>query len=189
MAGSLLLGMTACGTKPTETTATPVTEATTTTTVEETTAETTPVETTAETTAEPEMPPFELGISTNDGNGNFGYEPCDYITNIQLTGITCELVDLGEYTNFDDDLGKTDYRWVAHANQDVVITFDSSKGMTVRNAGRDHSNTILEGITFTNEGNTYILTVPANTFSVGENLYVDWVSSDDELISYRFWFI
>ena len=60
MAGTLVLGMTACGTKPTETTVAPTTTTTVEETTVETTAETTPaettVETTAETTAQPPMP-------------------------------------------------------------------------------------------------------------------------------------
>ena len=79
MAGAMVLGMTACGAKPTETTAEPakVEETTTGTTP----AETTTVETTEETTAEPE---FTYGFS--------GHNWENFITDIQVTNINCRMI-------------------------------------------------------------------------------------------------
>ena len=84
MVGAMVLGMTACGTKPTETTVAPTSETTV-----ETTAETTPAETTAETTpAEPEHPALVFTGPVEDRK---------MITNIQVTNITYRLVDGKEF--------------------------------------------------------------------------------------------
>ena len=160
MAGTMVLGMTACGTKPTETTVAP----TTTTTVEETT-----VETTAETTpAQSETP----AISFSGGTG--------LITNVQATNITYEEVDMGEYYGDPSLAGMTAPVYRAQANQDIVITFMSNEAFTLWTVDTTQSCKVKDGCTLTKDGNTYTLTIPANTFSAGNICFIMIKTEDYE---------
>ena len=160
MAGTMVLGMTACGTKPTETTVAP----TTTTTVEETT-----VGTTAETTpAQSETP----AISFSGGT--------DLITNVQATNITYEEVDMGEYYGDPSLAGMTAPVYRAQANQDIVITFMSNEAFTLWTVDTAQSCKVKDGCTFTKDGNTYTLTIPANTFSAGNICFIMIKTEDYE---------
>lgn len=160
MAGTMVLGMTACGTKLTETTVAP----TTTTTVEETT-----VETTAETTpAQSETP----AISFSGGTG--------LITNVQATNITYEEVDMGEYYGDPSLAGMTAPVYRAQANQDIVITFMSNEAFTLWTVDTTQSCKVKDGCTLTKDGNTYTLTIPANTFSAGNICFIMIKTEDYE---------
>jgi len=160
MAGTMVLGMTACGTKPAETTVAP----TTTTTVEETA-----VETTAETTpAQSETP----AISFSGGTG--------LITNVQATNITYEEVDMGEYYGDPSLAGMTAPVYRAQANQDIVITFMSNEAFTLWTVDTTQSCKVKDGCTLTKDGNTYTLTIPANTFSAGNICFIMIKTEDYE---------
>jgi len=167
MAGTMVLGMTACGTKPTETTAEP----TTTTTAQETTAETTTAETTEETTAaQPERP--ALAFAGPDRN---------MVTNIQVTNITHREVDGKEY--FGDDPafeGLTVPVYEAKADQDIVITFDCNESLVLRQVDNSYSDKVKDGCTLAKDGNTYTLTILANTFSAGDTCIIMLQTEDAE---------
>lgn len=171
MAGTMVLGMTACDTKPTETTVAP----TTTTTVEETTVETTPAETTpAETTTAettPTQPEFPA-VSFSGGT--------DLITNIQATNITYEEVDMGEYYGDPSLAGMTAPVYRAQANQDIVITFMSNEAFTLWTVDTTQSFKVKDGCTLTKDGDTYTLTIPANTFSAGNTCFIMIKTEDYE---------
>ena len=170
MAGAMVLGMTACGTKPTETTVAPTTTTTVEETTVETTAETTPAETTtAETTvAQPEYPAVSFS-----GSG------AGLVTNVQATNITYEEVDMGEYYGDPSLAGMVAPVYKAQANQDIVITFMSNEALSIRSLDKTQSlDTILNGCTLTQDGNTYTLTIPANTFSAGDTCFIT-IKTDD----------
>ena len=170
MAGTMVLGMTACGTKPTETTVAPTTTTTVEETTVETTAETTPAETTtAETTvAQPEYPAVSFS-----GSG------AGLVTNVQATNITFEEVDLGEFYGDPSLAGMVAPVYKAQANQDIVITFMSNEALSIRSIDKTQSlDTILNGCTLTQDGNTYTLTIPANTFSAGDTCFIT-IKTDD----------
>lgn len=168
MAGTMVLGMTACGTKPAETTVAPTTVEETTV---ETTAETTPAETTtAETTVEePEYP--AVGFTDND----------KIISNVQATNITYRLVDGEEFTGDSFFAGQMIPVYEAQANQDITITFTCDKALVIRNLDTSQvSDIVRDGCTLTKEGNTYTLTIPANTFSAGDTCFLIIMTDDAE---------
>lgn len=168
MAGAIVLGMTACGAKPAETTAEPAKVEETTT--ETTPAETTTVETTEETTAEPE---FTYGFS--------GHNWENFITDIQVTNINCRIVDGSEY---DESLaGVPCPVWEAQADQEIVITFKSSKPLNLHLLDNTSGYAVKDGptvreSTFVNEGDTYTLTIPANTFAAGDACFIEFHTDD-----------
>lgn len=170
MVGTMVLGMTACGTKPTETTVAPTTTTTVEETTVETTAETTPAETTtAETTpAQSETP----AVSFSGGT--------DLITNIQATNITYEEVDMGEYYGDPSLAGMIAPVYRAQANQDIVITFMSNEAFTLWTVDTTQSFKVKDGCTLTKDGNTYTLTIPANTFSAGNTCFIMIKTEDYE---------
>ena len=170
MAGTMVLGMTACGTKPAETTVAPTTTTTVEETTVETTTETTPAETTtAETTpAQPEIP----AVSFSGGT--------DLITNVQATNITFEEVDMGEYYGDPSLAGMIAPVYRAQANQDIVINFMSNEAFTLWTVDTTQSCKVKDGCTLTKDGNTYTLTIPANTFSTGNICFIMIKTEDYE---------
>ena len=163
MAGTMVLGMTACGTKPTETTAEP----TTTTTAQETTAETTTEETTEETTAASEYPVLSLS-----GGGR------DLITDVKVTNITYRVVNVDDYYDASTaeslkSLGITETPvYEAKADQDIVITFNCNEGLVIGSLDDTQSLKVKDGCTLTREGNAYTLNIPAKTFSAGDTCFI-----------------
>ena len=159
-AGAMLLS--ACGTKPAETTAAPATEATTTTTTEVTTEETT----TETTIAEPETP----AVSWLSGK--------DLVTDVQVANISSREVDLGEYYNDESLKGTKAPVWEAKADQDIVITFTSNESLVLKLIRNFNQKELTDKCTFTHEGNTYTLTIPANTFPAGDTCFIS-ITTDD----------
>lgn len=169
MAGTMVLGMTACGTKPAETTVSP-----TTTTTVETSAETTPAETTAETTpTEPEHPALVFTGPVEDRK---------MITNIQVTNITYRLVDGKEFYGDDPAFeGQKVPVYEAQAKQDTVITFTCDEALVLRCVDTSNiSDKVRDGCTLKNDGNTYTITILANTFSAGDNCWIGLQTEDAE---------
>lgn len=159
-AGAMLLA--ACGTKPAETTVAPTTEATTTTTTAVTTAETTET-----TIAEPEIPVLPWL------NGK------DLVTNVQVTNITYRLVDGKEFYGDDPAFeGQMVPVYEAQANQDIVITFLSNESLVLNSIRNFKQKEVTDKCTFTNEGNTYTLTIPANTFPAGDTCFILITTND-----------
>ena len=177
MAGTMVLGMTACGTKPTETTVAPTTTTTVEETTVETTAETTPAETTtAETTVANTNPQFPITTQTSDGD-----KTAEFITNINVTNITPVEHNMGEYYNDPSLANETGIVWEAQAGQDVVITFNSDKELTLDFAEVDwHENTYTGKAVLTKDGNTYTLTIPANTVPAGNHFFIQFLATEGE---------
>ncbi len=159
-AGAMLLA--ACGTKPAETTVAPTTEATTTTTTAVTTAETTET-----TIAEPEIPVLPWL------NGK------DLVTNVKVTNITYRLVDGKEFYGDDPAFeGQMVPVYEAQANQDIVITFLSNESLVLNSIRNFKQKEVTDKCTFTHEGNTYTLTIPANTFPAGDTCFILITTND-----------
>lgn len=181
MVGTMVLGMTACGTKPTETTVAPTSETTVETTeatpAESTPAETTPAETTtAETTIANTNPQFPITIQTSSGATT-----SEFITNINVTNITPVEHNMGEYYDDPSLANETGIVWEAQVGQDVVITFNSDKELTLDFAEVDwHENTYTGKAVLTKDGNTYTLTIPANTVPAGNHFFIQFLATEDE---------
>ena len=172
MAGTMVLGMTSCGTKPTETTVAPTITTTAEETTVETTAETTPAETTADTTlAEPEHPALVFTGTIEDRK---------MITNIQVTNITYRLVDGKEFYGDDPAFeGQKVPVYEAQAKQDTVITFTCDEALVLMCVDTSNiSDKVRDGCTLKKDGNTYTITIPANTFSAGDNCWIRLQTED-----------
>jgi len=180
MVGAMVLGMTACGTKPTETTVAPTSE-TTVETTEATPAETTPVETTAETTSEepeatyivdgmsipvPKTPKFSYlnGSSVKDmpaSFSNFSFENVRIVVN-------------PDFTSFEN--GDMPYYTVASANSEVTISFDYTGADGELSVNMIFSKLDRADITeavFNAEENHYTITIPASALTtVGDDIYI-----------------
>lgn len=183
LAGVMALGMTACGTKPTETTVAPTSEVTTESTTEATpveTTEATTVETTAETSAPAQQfsPEQCLGLTPEAG-----------FTDIDLGGATIETKD---YNGVEAPLAPN---YVA--GQDIVITFKSDADLTITRAfkyapdvniqdgilqwemmdGRDITidmAKIVSDVTLTQTDGVYTLTIPAGVVTSDYMFYVEF---------------
>ena len=187
LTGAMVLGMTACGTNPTETTATPTepttVESTTEATTSETTAETT--ETTQETTKETTKaiaftPEQALGLNPDTG-----------ITEINIGDATIET------QNFDG----VEYPMAPNyvEGQDIVITFKCDADLKLTRAfkyspdigfpideailmweitdGRDITfdmSKIIDNCTLTNADGVYTFTIPAEFVNSNYYFYVEF---------------
>ena len=175
MVGAMVLGMTACGTKPTETTVAPTSE----TTVETTVA--TPAETTVETTSEepeatyivdgmsipvPKTPKFSYlnGSSVKDmpaSFSNFSFENVRIVVN-------------PDFTSFEN--GDMPYYTVASANSEVTISFDYTGADGELSVNKLFSKLDRADITeavFNAEENHYTITIPASALTtVGDDICI-----------------
>lgn len=174
LAGVMALGMTACGSKPTETTATPtepsVVESTTEATTSETTEATT-VETTAESTA-PEYTPEEYAfVMKSEGvdASEFTFVDASYTTkedgslafptftagqNIVISFKCDKEFKFGEVTRAPEQMDSPDFEVVYIAKTNKVDGVSSS--------------TIAECLTYVD--GTYTLTIPAE-YAVAGNVF------------------
>ena len=179
LAGVMALGMTACGSKPTETTTAPTEPSTVESTTEATTSETT-VETTETTEANAFTPEQALGLPPNTG-----------ITEINIGDATIETQD------FDG------VEWPMSPNfaagQDIVITFKSDADLKLTRAfkyspdiglpisdailmwdttdGRDITfdmSKIIDNCTLTNADGVYTFTIPAEFVTSNYYFYVEF---------------
>ena len=176
LAGIMALGMTACGSKPTETTATPTEPSTVESTTEATTSETTE-ETTKANAFTPEQ---ALGLPPNTG-----------ITEINIGNATIET------QNFDGVECPMAPNYVA--GQDIVITFKSDADLKITRAfkyspdigisidiaiikwettdGRDITfdmSKIIDNCTLTNADGVYTFTIPAEFVNSNYYFYVEF---------------
>jgi len=183
LAGVMALGMTACGSKPTETTTAPTEPSTVESTTEATTSETT-VETTETTEATTEANAFTpeqaLGLPPNTG-----------ITEINIGDATIETQD------FDGVEWPMAPNFVA--GQDIVITFKSDADLKLTRAfkyspdigmsidiaiikwetfdGRDVTfdmSKIIDNCTLTNADGVYTFTIPAEFVTSNYYFYVEF---------------
>lgn len=179
LAGVMALGMTACGSKPTETTATPTEPSTVESTTEATTSETT-VETTETTEANAFTPEQALGLNPNTG-----------ITEINIGNATIET------QNFDGVECPKAPNYVA--GQNIVITFKSDANLKLTRAfkyspdigisineailmwdttdGRDITfdmSKIIDNCTLTNADGVYTFTIPAEFVTSNYYFYVEF---------------
>ena len=174
LAGVMALGMTACGTKPTETTVTPTSEVTTESTTEATpveTTEATTVETTAESTA-PEFAPEEYAfVMKSDGVevSDFTFVDASYTTkedgslafptftagqNIVISFKCDKEFKFGEITRTPEQMDSPDFEVVYIAKTNKVDGVSSS--------------TIADCLTYVD--GTYTLTIPAE-YAVAGNVF------------------
>lgn len=174
LAGVMALGMTACGTKPTETTVAPTSEVTTESTTEATpveTTEATTVETTTEATA-PEFAPEEYAfVMKSDGveASDFTFVDASYTTkedgslafptftagqNIVISFKCDKEFKFGEVTRAPEQMDSPDYEVVYIAKTNKVDGVSSS--------------TIAECLTYVD--GTYTLTIPAE-YAVAGNVF------------------
>ena len=180
LAGVMALGMTACGSKPTETTVTSTEPSTVESTTEATTSETTVETTEATTEANAFTPEQALGLPPNTR-----------ITEINIGDATIET------QNFDG----VEYPMAPNfvAGQDIVITFKSDAdlkltrafkyspdiGISISDAilmwdttdGRDITfdmSKIIDNCTLTNADGIYTLTIPAEFVTSNYYFYVEF---------------
>lgn len=184
LAGVMTLGMTACGSKPTETTATPtepsVVESTTEATTSETTEATTVETTEATTTANAFTPEQALGLPPNTGISE---------------------INIGDATIETQDFDGVEYPMAPNfvAGQDIVITFKSDAdlkitrafkyspdiGMSISDAiimwdtydGRNITfdmSKIIDNCTLTNADGVYTFTIPAEFVTSNYYFYVEF---------------
>ena len=180
LAGVMALGMTACGSKPTETTVTSTEPSTVESTTEATTSETTVETTEATTEANAFTPEQALGLPPNTR-----------ITEINIGDVTIET------QNFDG----VEYPMAPNfvAGQDIVITFKSDAdlkltrafkyspdiGISISDAilmwdttdGRDITfdmSKIIDNCTLTNADGIYTLTIPAEFVTSNYYFYVEF---------------
>ena len=175
MVGTMVLGMTACGTKPTETTVAPTSE----TTVE--TTEATPAETTAETTSEepeatyivdgmsipvPKTPEFSYlnGSSVSHlpaSFSNFSFENVRTVVN-------------PDFTSFES--GDRPYYTVVSANSEVTISFDytgANGELSINKIFNKLDGVDITEAVFNAEENHYTLTIPASALNtVGKDICI-----------------
>lgn len=187
LAGVMALGMTACGTKPTETTATPtelsVVESTTEATTSETTEATT-VETTAETSApaqqfSPEQHGDVICQGVEASEFNFGTATFD---TYEWEGIT-----YAEFPNYE-------------AGKDIVVNFKCDADLTIEyvakvveggdirqkdNPDNDEATTITSDTTLTQADGVYTLTISANQVTANNVYYVVLKDANDNRVSFE----
>lgn len=185
MAGTMVLGMTACGTKPTETTVAPTSETTVETTeatpAETTPAETTPVETPAETTSEePEATYVVDGMSIPvPKTPEFSYLDGTTVKSIPTSFSNFKFENVRivvnpDFTSFES--GDMPYYTVASANSEVTISFDYTGANGELSINKIFN--ILDGADITEavfnaEGNHYTVTIPASALTtVGNSISV-----------------
>lgn len=187
LAGVMTLGMTACGTKPTETTATPtelsVVESTTEATTSETTEATT-VETTAETSAPAQQfSPEQHGDVICQGveASEFNFGPATFDT-YEWEGVT-----YADYPNYE-------------AGKDIVVTFKCDTDLTIEyvakvveggdirqkdNPDNDEATTITSDTTLTQADGVYTLTISANRVTANNVYYVVLKDANDNRVSFE----
>jgi len=155
--GTMVISLSACGT-PTETAAAPSTEAAIETTVAPTT-ETTAVETTVETT--------EITETTLEEGVNPFISGQEFLTNVQFENMNRYQFDGGDLDPA--YAGETWTRWQAQSDQEVVITFESSEEISLVFLTKNFSE-VIDPDYFTQDGTTYSIIVPANSFTAGDTL-------------------
>lgn len=156
--GTMVISLSACDT-PTETSAAATTETVTAETTEAPTTETTTVETTVETS--------EITETTLEEGVNPFISGQEFLTNVQFENMNRYQFDGGDLDPA--YAGETWTRWQAQSDQDVVITFESSEDISLVFLCKNFSEVIAPDY-FTQEGTTYSITVPANSFAAGDTL-------------------
>lgn len=187
LAGVMALGMTACGTKPTETTVAPTSEVTTESTTEATPVETTEA-TTVETTAETSAPaqqfsPEQHGDVICDGveASEFNFGPATFDT-YEWEGVT-----YADSPNYE-------------AGKDIVVTFKCDADLTVDyvakvieggditqkdNPDNDEATTITPDTTLTQADGVYTLTISANQVTANNFYYVLLKDANNNIVSFE----
>lgn len=168
LVGTMALSVSACGT-PTETAAAPSTEATAAETTVAPTTETTTVETTVETS--------EITETTAEEGVNPFISGQEFLTNVQFENMNRYQFDGGDLDPA--YAGETWTRWQAQSDQDVVITFESSEEISLVFLAKNFSE-IIEADYFTQDGTTYSITVPANSFTAGDTLSFTFAVGDPD---------
>ena len=180
MAGTMVLGMTACGTKPTETTVAPTSE-TTVETTEATPAETTTVETTAETTSEePEATYIVDGMSIPvPKTPEFSYLNGSSVRNFPASFSNFKFENVRivvnpDFTSFES--GDMPYYTVASANSEVTISFDytgANGELSINKIFNKLDGVDITEAVFNAEDNHYTVTIPASALAtVGNDICV-----------------
>ena len=187
LAGVMALGMTACGTKPTETTVAPTSEVTTESTTEATpveTTEATTVETTAETSApaqqfSPEQHGDVICQGVEASEFNFGSATFD---TYEWEGVT-----YADYPNYE-------------AGKDIVVKFKCDADLTVDyvakvieggdimqkdNPDNDEATTITPDTTLTQADGVYTLTISANQVTANNVYYVVLKDANNNRVSFE----
>ena len=175
MVGTMVLGMTACGTKPTETTVAPTSE----TTVE--TTEATPAETTAETTSEePEATYIVDGMSIPvPKTPEFSYLNGSSVSNLPASFSNFKFENVRivvnpEFTSFES--GDMPYYTVVSANSEVTISFDytgANGELSVNKIFNKLDGVDITEAVFNAEENHYTLTIPASALTtVGKDICI-----------------
>ena len=175
MVGTMVLGMTACGTKPTETTVAPTSE----TTVE--TTEATPAETTAETTSEePEATYIVDGMSipvpktpefSYLNGSSVSYLPASF-SNFSFENV--RVVVNPDFTSFEN--GDMPYYTVVSANSEVTISFDytgANGELSINKIFNTLDGVEITEAVFNAEDNHYTVTIPASALAtVGKDICI-----------------
>ena len=185
MAGTMVLGMTACGTKPTETTVAPTTTTTVEETTVETTAETTPAETTTvetptETTSdEPEATYIVDGMSIPvPKTPEFSYLNGTSVSNLPASFSNFKFENVRvvanpDFTSFES--GDMPYYTVASANSEVTISFDytgANGELSINKIFNKLDGVDITEATLNAEGNHYTVTIPASALATGNDISV-----------------
>lgn len=179
--GTMVLGMTACGTKPAETTVAPTTTTTVGETTVETTAETTPVETPAETTSEePEATYIVDGMSIPvPKTPEFSYLNGSSVSNLPASFSNFKFENVRivvnpEFTSFES--GDMPYYTVVSANSEVTISFDytgANGELSINKIFNKLDGAEITEAVFNSENNHYTVTITASALAtVGSDICV-----------------
>ena len=187
LAGVMALGMTACGTKPTETTVAPTAEFTT-----ESSTEATPVETTEATTV----------ATTTESTA-----PAQQFSPEQHGDVICQGVEASEF-----DFGPATfdtYEWEGvtyadypnyEAGKDIVVKFKCDSELTIDyvakvveggdimqkdNPDNDEATTITPDTTLTQADGVYTLTISANQVTANNVYYVVLKDANNNRVSFE----